>query len=573
LTEGKDHGGLAFGWAVGAAAGIAVAAYLVAAVPVIVWAGFIPGPVDGVAIGISVTRHPSDPWEGYPAAIAGAAPGALEWWVVTAAWMGTAVTALGSAAVRVDRWRGRRRIGLRPYDPRALVTPRSFARPRDVRELEGPAGGDSWSLLRVDRREIGTGPESHVLAIGPPRSGKSMALATPWIVESPGAVVTTSTKRELVGLTHRCRSEVGPCWVYAPLVPRTAVPVGTASWSPLPGCEDWDTAQLVAHWLGEAGTGGHGRTDESAAARFWNTEAVKLLGALLHAAALDPERCSMASVVGWVDGGAETVAEPLDLLAAGHPSARSRLDGIAGQDGRTLSYTLISAGQLIAAYRLLAAQESERDGPPVDVDALIDGRGTLFLLAPESRQALVAPLFAALLGQVFEAVEQRTLVSGPVDPPVRFVLDEAAQLAALASLPERLAVTTGQGARIASLWQSFAQVRHRFGGEADTVVASSHARIVLGPVVDEATRRLVSDLLDEQPALRRTRRPGPFGLGPAVSVQEVRERKASAQALQQLERWRGLAVVGSHLPIVGQVRPHWKRPAVRRALSAAERPR
>src|SRR5947207_3268040 len=83
-----------------------------------------------------------------------------------------------------------------------------------------------------------------------------------------------------------------------------ARPVSPARWSPLAECRDWDTAQLVAHWLADAtpsSAGGGG--EDSTAARFWNAEASKLLGPLLHAAALDPERYTMASAVEWIDAG------------------------------------------------------------------------------------------------------------------------------------------------------------------------------------------------------------------------------------------------------------------------------
>ncbi len=555
-------------WVVGATVMLGLAAYVVASWPLLLWSGGIPSLVDGVLSGVRVPWHLGEPRDAYPADLAAGLPGPVGWWAAVSAPAALLAVAGLLAMVRVDRWRGRRRLGVRRYDPRGRVRTRSFARPRDVRHLVCGQGEDSWPLVCVDRREIGTGPESHVLAIGPPRSGKSSALAIPWIVEAPGAVITTSTKRELAELAGPARSRVGPCWVYAPLAPREGLPVAPASWSPLAGCEDWDRAQLTAHWLADATPRSSGGGEDGGAARFWNAEAAKSLGAFLHAAALDPERFSMASVIGWVDAGAAGLVEPLDALGVGgHAAARSRLEGLAGQDARTLSYTLISAGQLIAAYRFEAVQASERGGRRVEVDELLDGNGTLFLIAPESRQSLVAPLFAALLGEVFRAIEERALTVGPLDPPARFVLDEAAQLAALASLPERLAVTSGQGVRIASLWQSLAQVRQRYGEDAETVVASSHARVVLGPVVDEPTRRMVVELLDEEPGERRSRHGGGLEGGRrSTTVQETPQRKASAQALQQLERWRGLAVVGSELPMVGRVAPWWERPRVAAAM-------
>ncbi len=564
-------------WIVGVAAVLAVAAYAIAAWPLLVWSGGLPSLTDGVISGARLPWHLGDPRDAYPVELAGALPGPLGWWATITAPVALLAAGAVAAAVRVDRWRGRRRLGVRSYDPRGWVTPRSFARPRDVKGLAYRFGRDSWSLLHVDRRQIGTGPESHVLAIGPPRSGKSMALAAPWIIEAPGAVITTSTKHELVALCAAARARQGPCWVYAPLTSPAALRgVVPARWTPLGGCADWDSAQLVGHWLTDATpSSASGGGEDSAAARFWNAEASKILGALLHTAALDPEQYSMTSVVEWIEGGVATLTDAIAALGqvGGHPAAIRRLEGLVAQDTRTLSYTLMSAGQLVDAYRFEAAQRSERTGPRVTVDDLLTANGTLFLLAPESRQDKVAPLFAALLGEVFRGLEERTLLDGPLDPPARFVLDEAAHLAALSSLPERLSLTSGQGARIASLWQSHAQIRHRYREQADTVVASSHARIFLGPIADEATRKLIVDLLDDEPGERHSRQVGPFGAGRrSKTVQETRERKASAQGLQQLERWHGLAITGSELPMVGRVRPYWQRPHVQHALQPPSDP-
>jgi type IV secretion system protein VirD4 len=564
-------------WCIGVALLGAGLAYVLAAWPVLVWTHTLPRPVEGVAAGIRVFSHLGDPRQAYEPSVAARLPGPAGWWMTIAVPVVVLLVGAMYLAVEVDRWRARRRLGVRRYDPRGRVRLRSFARPGDVAGLRYRHGTDSWSLLRLDRREIGTGPESHVLAIGAPRSGKSVGLAVPWILQSPGAVVTTSTKRELVQLCGPGRARVGPCWVYAPLTPTRALPITPARWSPLADCRDWDAAQLVAHWLADAtpsSAGGGG--EDSTAARFWNAEASKLLGPLLHAAALDPERYAMASVVEWIDAGAPGLARAAEVLEEnqGHAAAIARVQGLADQDPRTISYTTISAGQLVAAYRLEAIEASERRGPRLDVADLLANHGTLFLLAPESRQGLVAPLFAALLGEVFRQVEEHNLIAGPVDPPVRFVLDEAAHLAALSSLPERLSLTSGQGARIASLWQSYAQIRNRYREGADTVVASSHARVVLGPVADEATRRLIVDLLDDEPGERRSRQASVFGVGArSTTIQETRERKASAQALQQLERWRGVAITGSELPMVGRVRPWWERRDVARAVGPVRRTR
>lgn len=60
-----------------------------------------------------------------------------------------------------------------------------------------------------------------------------------------------------------------------------------------------------------------------------------------------------------------------------------------------------------------------------------------------------------------------------------------------------------------------------------------------------------------------------YGTGrSSTTIQETSERKATAQGLQQLPRWRGLAVTHDALPIIGRVAPWSERPQVRKAIEA-----
>ena len=130
------------------------------------------------------------------------------------------------------------------------------------------------------------------------------------------------------------------------------------------------------------------------------------------------------------------------------------------------------------------------------------------------------------------------------------LLDETANIAPLADLPQQLSEAGSQRIRFATVWQSLAQMRDRYGDAADAILASSTAKLFMGPVTDETTRRYISGALgdelqehDDHPSWRS---------------------KAGSAELQQLERDRALLVNGNLPPAVIRVAPYWKLRDLRR---------
>ncbi len=155
-------------------------------------------------------------------------------------------------------------------------------------------------------------------------------------------------------------------------------------------------------------------------------------------------------------------------------------------------------------------------------------------------------LVSLLSSVVHEAIEQSTFEGN--QRRLRILLDEAANVAPLSDLPRMLSQTAGHGIRMATVWQSIAQIRERYSGGADTILANSTAKLFLGPITDEATRSYVTSLLgrdDDEPR----RRP-----------------KASAAALQQLAGDRALVVLGAKTPGLIRLRPFWDTSLLERSL-------
>ncbi|MGH2741827.1 MAG: type IV secretory system conjugative DNA transfer family protein [Thermoleophilaceae bacterium] len=342
-----------------------------------------------------------------------------------------------------DRLRSRAWLGRRPYDPRG-ARPRAWVRPRDLRELVvRRCSGERFTLGWLDRRLLASEPEAQVCLVAPPRAGKSTRFVVPWTLEHEGPVVVTSIKLDLFHATSRARERKGAVYVW------DSFAGASACWTPIGGCEDWGAALRQGHWLADAvGEGEH------PAARFWNSEASKLLAPLLHAAALAEQ--GMNTVLRWIDQQDEEGPAAL-LRDADDPAAAHQLEAVLGLDPRNRSTTFMSAGHLIEAYRYPEVLRTARPG--FSAEEFLNGEAnTLYLCASARHQRLLAPLIVAIASAVLERAKEGARSGDPCSPPLRLLLDETANIAPLADLPQQLSEAGGHGIRFATVWQSLGQM-------------------------------------------------------------------------------------------------------------------
>ena len=124
------------------------------------------------------------------------------------------------------------------------------------------------------------GVERGVLVLGPPRSGKSSAVMIPAVLAHAGAVVSASTKPDVLTATVGARSRSGEVWRFDPT--GQPGPAGATArvlrWSPITSSGAWDGALAMARSM-VAGAGvGAGTTDAS----HWAKRATALLAAVLR---------------------------------------------------------------------------------------------------------------------------------------------------------------------------------------------------------------------------------------------------------------------------------------------------
>lgn len=494
------------------------------------------------------------------------------WLALDAAFTIASSTMAFVAWLRIDRWRGLERLGLPAWDPRSWVATRSWARPRDLLALQpsdnrprvlnrvlrtalhdwrspARAGGDSWSLGTLCRRPLRSLPEMHLLTVAPTRSGKTTRVLLPALLEHCGSAVVLLNKTDVLHAAAERRAQQGPVHVFAPLTPADVLPMPATGWTPLRGCEDWEHALRMGRWIFDADPSASADSNDSGGARFYNRDATAVaLPPLLQAAAL--AKRGMADVLTWLRGGLEALDEPREILTS-HCAERgaAQIAGVQALDERPRSLLLMSAAQLVSAYRFPGVEHADRD--EFDPSRLLAEGGTLFLHAPDGDQESLAPIFGALLGAILRVTEERAAATGrPTGPLLRILVDEAAHLAPLQKLPTYLSVSAGWGVRWLLVYQSISQLQHRYGREADSILGNAQCKMFLGPIQDESTRRYLVELLGEEIVTTRSRTSRGSQLDHSTTLQERREHKASAQRLMQLRLGEAVLTHGRELPAI-----------------------
>lgn len=481
-----------------------LSAVLRAAASLATWLAGLPAPSGGIASGLGVLARPLHP------GIAVGAPdlSPISYWAVAAV-MAAGVGTV--AALVVSRWQGRRR---RP-DPRRLVgvaTGSDIARTATGRVLRRRAGTLRPSLTgRVEPRQVGyllgsargrrvwASVEDSILVLGPPRSGKGLHLVTNFILDAPGAVLTTSTRPDNLTITMRARERAGPVAVFDPQHLAPGLPAGLR-WSLVRGCEDPLTAMIRAAGLAAStGLGGGGVENGG----FWEGKARAAIQALLHAAALDGR--DARSLYRWALSPA-SAGDAVRVLASTSQAAdgwAESLDSMIQSDPRTRDSIWQGVGLALAALadpRVLDAV-TPRESESFDPGAFLEDRGTLFLLATGAGAGASAALVAAFVEDLVETARRMAARSpgARLDPPVLLALDEIGTLAPLPSLPTLMAEGGGTGLTTVPVLQSLAQAREKWGAEnAGAIWDAAIVKVVLGGSANAKDLQDVAALLGER---------------------------------------------------------------------------
>lgn len=388
-------------------------------------------------------------------------------------------------------------IATRATRPTAIDRARAAARGPDGRGRgvylgSGPTGW-AWS-----------GRERSTLVLGPSRSGKTSSIIVPNVLVSPGPVLSTSTKADVLRQTVGERSQIGWCTLFDPSgTVDTPEGVHRIGWSPVTAATTWDGALRIADAMTRTARGQGDGVLGSGPEGHWTERASALLAPLLHAAALDDR--PMRTVLRWVDR--HDGAPALEVLAAspdpGRALAADVLAGILTTEDREQSGIWSTASGVLGAYRSTAALAST-EPPFLDPDHFCAHRDTVYVCAPASHQQLLAPLVVGLLTQIRDAAYRRARdPAAPGQPPVLFALDEAANIAPLPDLPSIVSEGAGQGLLTLACLQDLSQARARWGPQADAFVSIFGTSVVLGGIADIRTLETLSTLSGDREVRNR----------------------------------------------------------------------
>ncbi|GAA2170554.1 hypothetical protein GCM10009846_01360 [Agrococcus versicolor] len=386
-------------------------------------------------------------------------------WAPSALMLGIAATVLVAVVVidgafLIGRARGKR--------SRVDVAARHMGRGRDVEGLTKQNAVAIAKRLGVDAapgvvvgKSVATGAtlygsweDLHVVIAGP-RTGKTTSLVTPAVVEAPGAVVTTSNKRDVVDATRDVRAKRGQVWVFDPQ--GVAEEPATWWWDPLSYVTDDEKARTLATHFATGSRDASAKTDA-----YFDGAGLVLLAGLLLAAAVD--RRPITDVYRWLTRPTDETAA--DVLRERYPVISDQLLGAMQSPEKQRGGIYGTAQQMAACLtnsRILpwvtppeGADKWTRQA--FDPHAFVQHTDTVYALSKEGA-GNAGLLVTALTVAVIEAAEDlaKRSPNGRLVTPMLGVLDEAANVCRWRDLPSLYSHYGSRGIILMTVLQSWSQ--------------------------------------------------------------------------------------------------------------------
>jgi type IV secretion system protein VirD4 len=580
---------------------------VVMGVGVVVWAGarlaaaVAGGSVSGgigdwlTAAGRLASR-PGDPGRAWGAHASGLPGPGLYWACTTAAAIVVGVATAGGVWVW-RRWSSpsRSRFGVsadarvaRPRDVRPLVVPGPL--PPTGRLLLGRFAPRGPFLATEDRERHPAkgrravqvqGDRGSVALIGPTRAGKTV-LASAGIIGWDGPVVALSVKRDLYDATAAARFRRGEVAVFDP---GGVTGLASARWTPLRDVTTTSGALRAGRALAQAiprngVTGGD----------FWASHGETLTSAFMCLAGLSQllpaadgatrEPLTIGRLASWafrhigitdptvhelVRMGLDD-ARPLEVRLLAR-DAMTKLMAFEDEDPRIRASIYATARLAFEAWNEPSVAHSASldpraaywsdelwDRPPrhVDLEWLMEGpegrSNTLYLTAPATEFARLAPVLGGLLGDLREQLHAWDIAGRRLTKPLLIVIDEAGQLE-LQWLPEEVSTIASLGGMFVTGWQSRAQINHRYGSLADAVLGGHRSKVIFNGTDDPSTLDYVSRVVGTEHVAQRGWSADTGGGRRTVSEHLQREDLLPAHVIRQMRRHEAVLLHGTLPPI------------------------
>lgn len=329
--------------------------------------------------------------------------------------------------------------------------------------------------------------EDHLSVLATNGGGKTTMVMAPAALSAPGALVLTSNEVSIVDLIATSRAQRGRVWVFDPLG-RAHWPEPMV-WDPIGGCEDSEQA-LARGVAFTAGLGANGA--DSTNSGFFKTNAQIAMSRLLHAAAV--EHRAIDEVLSWALDLENQGRRAVEMVRGStHPLAdkewMAMLESVStGADDTVASsrQTLAQAIDPLTLRRITKWVRPHEGAAVFDARKFVTSTDTLVLISDDSSATNVGPLTTMLVQEVFDAAKERGAEHGRLDPPLRMVLDEVANIAPIEKLPELAGEVRKLGVELILAFQSDLQPRMRWGADRGQHLLEQMAAELLLPGVKSA---------------------------------------------------------------------------------------
>lgn len=494
-------------------------------------------------------------------------------WGLVAAWVLVLLVAVAVIARAVTRRRQVRDHGkvtkddLTPMHRRKAVKRARARQEKALRTLseEPPEEDLVVRVGAIDGCELFAQHEDSMLVLAPPRAGKTMYVAVEMVLSAPGPAVVTGTKADILLLSAQRRAAFGSVRAFD-LMDVAHWP-DQVRWDPVAGCEDPEEAMR----RGKAWAAG-GATDGARGAQFFNERAGEVLGYYLHAAAVKAGG-SLREVVRW--GKNFEDEEPLLLLESSGAvrdaqwagALRTLTQSGAGETVGSLAMTLAGLLSPLQSPRVLELL-CPGPGDRLNVRDFLGGRNTLYLMSGSGESPL-NPLITMLADSIVREA-QKLSQERPGEvlwPPLRLVLDEAANVAPIPDLHSIMSDSGGRGITTIVFAQTFAQMESRWGqGNARAIRDSATLSLYLGGIKEQELLKHLSALGGTYDAPRESVSASKQGTSVTSSTETLPRFDAEKIGKMTIPDDVGGKYAEAYLvyrnlqPAIIRLRPWWKRP-------------
>ncbi|WP_298347034.1 type IV secretory system conjugative DNA transfer family protein [Ferrimicrobium sp.] len=350
---------------------------------------------------------------------------------------------------------------------RRLQRPESGLRLRVGSPVGIPANRLRIQLSR--HRRVSIVDDHSLLVVGPTRSGKTTGVVVPNLLSFPGSLVATSVKADLLtpGVLAS-RAAKGRLIIIGD--PERA----THRWDLVGETPGRREAASMAHALVLAQPS-YALT--SGDTHFWYQLAEPVVAGVLRAS-----HDTGAPMLGWLDDPGELYRS---LCAQGERGLAEQVLATCALEDRQRDSVLLTARGLLGP---LAREDTTLPG--FRVLDLFDGvPSSMFLVASAGEQEFHSLLFALMLSRIVV-----TALEGGHAQPMLLCLDELANLAPIPNLDRLAAIGIGQGVRLISIVQDLAQLEHRYGRSANSIINNHASKLFMSSTSDPITRSYLRDL-------------------------------------------------------------------------------